>query len=250
MANAKKPLLLCQVIAIETDEKSKANRAETDAYHLIQKESKFYGQSRVYAPKEDEGEVLPPETVLLQATSENVIRYTRAALQKMFDVVATKEYANCEASADIVVEGNILLKDVPVTYILFLEKEVKRLKAFVSKLPVLDPSATWEYDANRGCFVTEPTTTYSKKRVKKVLVKAEATEKHPAQTEVYEEDVPVGTWTMVRFSGALKADTVKEFARRLDLLDTALKLAREEANSHPVERVEVGGKVLDYVFGG
>jgi hypothetical protein len=34
-------------------------------------------------------------------------------------------------------------------------------------------------------------------------VKAEATEKHPAQVEVYHEDVVVGQWKTVKFSGAL-----------------------------------------------
>lgn len=41
-------------------------------------------------------------------------------------------------------------------------------------------------------------------------VKAEATDKHPAQVEVYHEDVPVGYWTTVKFSGALPARRVNE----------------------------------------
>ena len=43
------------------------------------------------------------------------------------------------------------------------------------------------------------------KKVPRNHVKAEATEKHPAQVEVYYEDVAVGYWTTVKFSGALPA---------------------------------------------
>ena len=34
-------------------------------------------------------------------------------------------------------------------------------------------------------------------------MKYEATEKHPAQVETYTEDIKVGEWTMVKFSGAI-----------------------------------------------
>ncbi len=39
----------------------------------------------------------------------------------------------------------------------------------------------------------------------RVQVKAEATDKHPAQAELYCEDMPIGYWTTVKFSGALPA---------------------------------------------
>ena len=37
------------------------------------------------------------------------------------------------AKADLVVDGVTLAKDLPVTYLLFLEKQLTELKAFVSK---------------------------------------------------------------------------------------------------------------------
>lgn len=41
----------------------------------------------------------------------------------MFDVVATQDFANCQAKADVMVEGRVLIKDAPVTHLLFLEKQ-------------------------------------------------------------------------------------------------------------------------------
>ena len=80
-------------------------------------------------------------------------------------------------------------------------------------------------------------------------VKAEATEKHPAQVEVYYEDVAVGYWTTVKFSGALPAQRVNELLERVEKLQHAVKFAREEANGTEVTDQRVGDAVFGYLFG-
>ena len=44
---------------------------------------------------------------------------------------------------------------------------------------------------------------------------AEATQQHPAQVQVYMEDVPEGDWTTVKFSGALPASRVRTLLERV-----------------------------------
>ena len=75
-------------------------------------------------------------------------------------------------------------------------------------------------------------------------MKAEATEKHPAQVEVYYEDVVVGHWRTVKFSGALPASRVKELLERVDKLQQAVKFAREEANDSEVTDQQIGDRDL------
>jgi hypothetical protein len=77
------------------------------------------------------------------------------------------------------------------------------LHTFVTKLPVLDASESSVFDAGADCWATEPAQTAKTKKIPRNHVKAEATEKHPAQVEVYYDDVVVGTWRTVKFSGAL-----------------------------------------------
>ena len=91
---------------------------------------------------------------------------------------------------------------MPVTYLLFLEKQLADLHTFVKKLPVLDAAESWALDASTDCWATEPVQTLRTKKVPRNHVKAEATEKHPAQVEVYYEDVRIGYWTQTKFSGA------------------------------------------------
>ena len=86
------------------------------------------------------------------------------------------------------------------------------------------------------------------KKVPRNHVKAEATKEHPAQVEVYHEDVVVGHWRTVRFSGALPARRVNELTDRVERLQRAVKFAREEANLREVEQQEVGAKVFEFLL--
>ncbi|WP_279579168.1 DUF7873 family protein [Fodinicola feengrottensis] len=206
------------------------------------------GISRTYRAKDEEGEQLPPEATKVQVKSDEVIRQTAAILTKLFDVTATKDWANCSAKADLVVDGTTLVSGVPVTYLLFLEKQLTDLHTFVRKLPTLDAADTWEYDASADCWATEPAQTLRTKKIPRNHVKAEATEKHPAQVEVYYEDITVGTWRTVKFSGALPAKRVNELLDRVEKLQQAVKFAREEANNAEIADVKTGDRIFGYLF--
>jgi len=146
------------------------------------------------------------------------------------------------------VDGKVLIKDVPPTYLLWLEKQLVDLKTFVDKLPILDPSEEWAYNDAQACFATPPTQTHKTKKIPRNHVKSEATEKHPAQVDVFMEDVVVGYWTTVKFSGALPAQVVNEMLERVEKLQRAVKFAREEANTHEAAAVRYGDAVLGYLF--
>ena len=137
---------LNQIIAVEKGVKSGALRDLTDAHHALQKPALLAGISRTYQPKDEDGEVLPPESTRVQVKTEDVLRRTAAVLTRLFDVTATKDWANCVAKADVVVDGRTLLADVPVSYLLFLEKQLTDLHTFVKKLPLLDAAEDWNFD--------------------------------------------------------------------------------------------------------
>jgi hypothetical protein len=240
---------LNQIIAVEKGVKSGALRDLTDAHHGMQKPALLAGISRVYQPKDEEGEQLPPESTRVQIKADEVIRRTASIMTRLFDVTATKDWANCTAKADITVDGRTILRDVPVSYLLFLEKQLTDLHTFVKKLPVLDAAESWLRDDSTDSWRTEPVRTIRTKKVPRNHVKAEATEKHPAQVEVYYEDIPVGYWTTVKFSGALPAKRVNEILDRVVALQNAVKFAREEANNSDAVDQQVGAAVFGYLFG-
>lgn len=240
---------LNQIIAVEKGIKSQSLRDLTDAHQMLQKTSMLSGISRTYRPKDEEGEQLPPESTKVQVKTEEVIRRTVEILSRLFDVTATKDWANTQAKADVIVDGQVLLSQVPATYLLFLEKQLVDIHTFVSKLPMLDASETWTLDTSADAWATEPMQTTRTKKIPRNHVKAEATEHHPAQVEVYYEDIVVGYWRTVKFSGSLPATRVNELIERVEKLQQAAKFAREEANSIEVQDHKIGETVFKYIFG-
>jgi hypothetical protein len=240
---------LNQIIAIEKGVKSRSFQELTEAHQELQKPALLSGIARTYRPKDEEGEQFPPESTRVQIRADDVIRQTVRVLTQIFDVTATKDWANTRARADVVVDGQTLLTQVPATYLLFLEKQLVDLHTFVKKLPVLDAAESWTFDPSADAWATEPVQTAKTKKIPRNHVKAEPTDKHPAQVEVYYEDVVVGYWRTVKFSGALPAQRVNELLARVERLQEAVKFAREEANNLEVEDAKVGERIFHYVFG-
>jgi len=240
---------LNQIISVEKSIKSVTQAELTNHYQMLQKAALLSGIARTYKPKDEDGEQLPPESTKVQLKTSTVLKQTAETLTKLFDVVAAKDWANCVAKADVVVDGTVLLKDVPATYLLFLEKQLVDLHTFTKKLPVLDPSETWTHDTAVDCFATEAAETVKTKKIPRNHVKAEATDKHPAQVELYHEDVVVGRWKTVKYSGALPAQQVNDLTTRVEKLQQAIKFAREEANNAEAKEVKVGAKFFTYLFG-
>ncbi|GAA1368198.1 MULTISPECIES: hypothetical protein [Catellatospora] len=239
---------LNQIIAVEKGIKSRSFQDLTEAHHAVQKPALLSGISRTYQAKDEEGEQLPPESTKVQTRAEDVLRQIGTTLTRLFDVTATKDATNCVARADVTVDDRVLLSDVPVTYLLFLEKQLTDLHTFVKKLPVLDAAESWVFSDSADCWSTEPVRTIRTKKVPRNHVKAEATEKHPAQVEVYYEDIAVGYWTTVKFSGALPAKRVSTLLERVEKLQQAVKFAREEANNAEAVDKHVGDRVFGYLF--
>lgn len=239
---------LNQIVAILKGVKSDANRAFTDIHHTLQKTALLAGISRSYAPYDEKGEQLPSESTLLQVRAAEKVREAAAVLTRLFDVTATQEWGNAEAKADIVVDGKTILTAVPVTYLIFLEKQLTDLKTFISKLPTLDPAEQWHYDPGMDAHATDPNKTVRTKKEARVIEKSPATDKHPAQVELVYEDKGVGTWATIKYSGALTVKRVSQLTERVEALLQAVKFAREAANSAKVTDQRVGKPIFDYLL--
>jgi hypothetical protein len=239
---------LNQIIALVNGKKTKTQKALTEVYHNLQKPTMFDGISRVYERDNELGETQPPEKKLVQYKVSDALASARETLTDLFDGTATQDYANCKARADVKVEGKVVLKDVPVTYLLFLEKQLIDVHTLIGKLPTLDPADKWEFSEQADAFVSEKSVRNSTKKVLRNHVKAEATEKHPAQVETYSEDVKVGEWHTIKFSGAIQAKKKNALQAKVEALQEAVKIAREEANSIDVEPVKVGEAVFKFLL--
>jgi hypothetical protein len=239
---------LNQLIAVLQSVKQNSTKAKTEVYHLVQKPALFQGLSRTFQPREEDGFVHPSETQKLTLKASELLEKFNQACSEFWDLSATQDWANTEAKASIVVDGQTILTDVPVSYLLFLEKQLADVKSFVQSLPVLAIDKDWRHDPGRGCFVTEPKETVKTKKITEFVTVFEPTEHHPGQAKEVTKDVVEGTWSLVEFSGALPKDRVDELLKRVDKLSKAVIQAREEANSRDVNPKQVADSVFGYLF--
>ena len=239
---------LSHIVAVHKSVKSTATSALTNAHHKAQRTDNLKGQVRVHQPLDDTEVAQPTQTQKVQYTATEIVNEVQASLVRLFDVEATQDFGNTVAKADVEVDGRVLVHGAPVSYLLFLEKQLVDLSTFVRKLPTLDSTESWSHDEGTGHYRSETVKTVSNKKVYRNHVKAEATEKHPAQVEVYTEDIPVAHWATTKFSGALPATRVKELESRITKLQESVKIAREKANATEVENKLVGETVLGWLF--
>jgi hypothetical protein len=239
---------LNQLIAVLQTVKANATKGKTEVYQLCQKNGLFQGLSRTYQSREEEGFIYPPESQKLTLKANDLVDKFVLACSEFWDLAATQDYANTEAKASIAIDGQIIIADVPVSYLLFLEKQLQDIKTFVGSLPVLSIDKDWQRDPNRGCYVTAPKETVKTKKITDFVVAYEATEHHPAQIKEVSKDVIEGIWSLVDFSGALPQDRVNTILNRVDKLQKATIQAREEANSRDVQQRQVASALFGYLF--
>lgn len=240
---------LNQIIAVKKGLTGRTEREVTDVYKQLQKKDLFGGLSRVYSPKEDGGEQLPPESKRVQHKAPDLLDTAAEALKKLFDVAVTLDNGNTLARADVKIDDRVIIAEAPVTLLLFLEKQLVDWRTQVSALPVLDMADDWRVDTTTdNLFRTDPVQSVRSKKVPKNWVKAEATDRHPAQVEVYYEDIPVGTWSVTKLSGAVPSRRKDELVERANKLIDAVKQAREAANSTEIPQIQIGDAVFDYLL--
>lgn len=239
---------LNQIIGAEKGVKARTAKTVTESYHAIQKAPPFSGITRTYAPRAEDGDSLPAERTNVQLRATEVLTKATEAWSRLFDVTATKDTTNTQATASLVVDGRTIATNVPVTTLLFLEKQLTDVHTLIGKLPTLDPSENWTWNDAANQWATDSSKTVKTKKVLRNHVKAEATDRHPAQVDVYSEDVPVGDWTTIKFSGAMPASRIALLQKRVEKLQDAVKAAREEANAVDAVDKKIGEDIFAFIL--
>jgi hypothetical protein len=241
---------LNQIIATERDVKKSAYNDLSKTHHLVQKPGSVSGSIGNYSPREDGGEQFPPEIQHVQHRVQDVLEDVKEKTVPYFDLVLTKDIGNTSASATLEIPDGSELKGVPVTTLLFLEKQLSDFHAFFSKLPTLPADHSWRWDDSQQMYVTEPVRSVKTAKIQRPIVLYPATPEHPAQTQLITEDVIVGEWTRIKQSGAMREKDRKALVKRTELLLVAVKEAREAANNIEVNKHAMGEVVMNYLLRG
>lgn len=243
-----------QIVAIQKDVIKQKEKALTQAYHYCQQADSFNGFVRRYEPfrvsdDETQNEQLPDETKIVQHAVKPMIDFIAKPLAEHVDIMASKDYGNCVALADVIVDGEKIIEKAPVTFLLAIEKELVGINTFIQSIPTLDPSKEWDLNGDLDLYQAE-----DQKQIRTIndtvpLVLHAATKEHPAQVAQKQVQVPTGTWQRTLYSGAIPLTRKLEMLENLSKVIKAVKLAREEANSVKVDRmIGVGEALLGKIF--
>lgn len=178
----------------------------------------------------------------LDYASQHTMKYWNAMLQK--------EEANQRAMADLIVDGQLIMANVPATFLLGLETRLTAFREVLMAAPTLDPNLTWseDPDTGEGIFRSQIQTSMKTEKTVKHKVLVEATKEHRAEIEKWNEDVPVGRIERTHFSGMISPARKSHLLARTDALLRGVKKARMRANTVEVKDLDIGTPIFAYLF--
>jgi hypothetical protein len=161
----------------------------------------------------------------------STLSYVFPFLDKGLHVKMVKHLTNQLAKADIVLGNEVLMKDVPVDFLLDLERLLPEWRAMYAVMPTLDPSYQWVSERKGVWKLKESVASAQTEKIMHPVVLAPATDKHPAQVKESTKDVVVGTFHDMTISGAATTQQKADAMKLCDELLAAVKQARMRANS-------------------
>jgi hypothetical protein len=178
------------------------------------------------------------------------LKYAKKFIVRNIDAQLQREKANQIASARVVLpSGEEVEEDLPVLYLMSLEKELIREREMLNRAPTIDTLTKWAEDADadlEGIRVSAEPVRTNKTELRKVPVSvAPPTKEHKEQVIIVDENKTVGYYETTKVTGCL---TPAEKAAGLAYFDTLIKevkQAKSRANKAVVQKYEIGEKIVD-----
>jgi hypothetical protein len=245
------PKTLGQLIAVERSLRQEDNTHGSALKHGS-KEALFTGEVRTYRSYSETppaSEHVPDQYKELQRRVEDDLDDARRYAVPAMDVVASKDATNTIAKANVVVLGETLLHDVPVSHLLWLDKYLAEYRSYFTVLPVNKPDKEWTWNADERLWRarTEETPRTSKEVMGVTL--HPGTDKHPPVVQAITKDIPIGLYRITTLSGAISANRKKELLDRMTEVQLAVKEAIAVANRTPVIEVREGDVLFRFILG-
>ena len=247
---------LHELLAVTQSLEGEAKKILDEAANTFTKRTAhFTGQTRKLtmfdADRKDEGCTEHKE---LDTTVGDKLSYVSKSLIKALDANFQRESTNqsIEARANVEINGNAIIKDVPATALLMLESWITRVRGVAETIPTLEPGIKWERDATQGngIYASEiPEESLKSEKIVKPVTLYEATKEHPAQVEKVVSNINVGKYITTKLSGMISPAEKSQLLGRIDGLLRAIKKARSRANKANVVGGNVGKNITDYLFG-
>lgn len=245
---------LHELLAVEGDLRAAAQRAlakTTDTFSG--KAPTLHGFIRHYSVLTEGEDIQPDESKELGTTTLDELEALTETLNGWWNVAVSKEITNqdTQTRADVKIGDKTLFTDLPATALLTLESKLAELRNVINEIPTLDPAIRWQWNNQRDVWQSPPLETFTTRKRPRSFIAYEATKEHPAQVQVFNEDIRVGKWETTHESGAIPPRTKREWLTRVDEISQAIKTARQRANDTEAKIVkDLATKVMNYIIDG
>jgi hypothetical protein len=247
---------LHEILAVEPDKEGTAKKLiEEGVITFTKKPDHFQGSLRRLEMFATDGQQEPPPPEDRKEIVDTVIGklgYVLDSAASYYDVVLQKEATNQVAIADLVIDGVVIAKDIPATFLLGMETRLRAVHRLLESIPTLQPGIKWVPDDEAGkhiCRRAHPETKYKTTKTFAHKVLMPPTDHHPAQIERWEETVNIGMYTTEQWSSMISPAAKSALLGRCDKMIQAVKRARRRANDVEVVKGEIGRSITDYIMG-
>lgn len=240
---------LYELLAVEQDRKNKSNLSIGEAKKTFTKNDPYFdGMVKKYVSLEEDNEQIPDETKEMVKTVKQQLEEVLEDAVTAIDATLSKEETNASgtAKAELIV-GETNFGMFSATSLLALESQVSKILDLYQAIPTLESTKKWNFDKQTNTYKTEEEVKFRSIKRPKVIVKYEATDKHPAQTELLSLDFQVGKYVTTYSSGKLAISQKMDMIKRLEKLIENIKIARSKANNVEVGNVKLGQRIFDFI---
>lgn len=242
---------LHELLAVESDRKKSSDRLVLESIKTFKKDNLFSGSVKRTEMFDEEDAEISDEVLKLETTVNENLEYSLDALVRYWDTVAQKDATNMTAIADVVIDGKTLISGVPATTLLGMEKKLNELRNLYNAIPTLPPGIDWVIDETQ-----EKTGVYKNANNLETLKTmkdtdfrtiARATVEHPAQVAQVSITRNIGRFITTKWSGMVTPHDKARRITNIERLLSAIKKARQRANSVPTVDIKIGQEMIDFI---
>lgn len=250
---------LHQHLAVEDSKQSILRSTLEEAIQTFSKRGHLMeGHTIVQTSKLNDDDPLYPEypnSTYTKPVAETVmgkINWVLEHAKAYYDLSAQKDVANCQAKADLVINGKTILSDVPAITLLFIENKLKAVRNMIAQATTLDAAKNWSpHKAQENVWECDPEERTVKQKITDHVVVVPAQDKHPAQVREVQKEAIRAIRKSTNLSGFIQTKEKAELLMRCDELIQAAKQARQTANDQEVNGdVRIAEPLFNYLLNG
>ena len=246
---------LHEILAVEKDLMQTSKRLVAESIRTLNKDNLFKGSLKVTTIFDGSSEnnlatSVADEHIKLETTVNENLNYALKEVARYWDAVLSKDLSNMGALADIIIDDNVIAKDIPATFLLGLESKLHDLVQLFTAIPTLEPGRDWVLDDQAGENIYKDThdrETFKTRKDKEFRSVAKATKEHKEDVRELDIVTNVGRIVQTNWCGMISSADKAGRIKRIMKMAVAVKQARQRANASPLVQRQVAEDIFKYI---